>query len=32
MSGKGEFLSDYWRIDRPITDLEEYITGGYERH
>ena len=32
MSGKGEFLSDYWRIDRPITDLEEYITGGYQRH
>jgi hypothetical protein len=32
MSGKGEFLSDYWKIDRPITDLEEYITGGYQRH
>ena len=31
MSGKGEFLSDYWKLDRPITDLEEYITGGYQR-
>ena len=32
MSGKGEFLSDYWKLDHPITDLEEYITGGFQRH
>lgn len=32
MSGKGEFLSDYWKIDRTVIDLEEYITGGFQRH
>lgn len=32
MSGKGEFLSDYWTKDRPIIELEEYITGGFERN
>ena len=32
MTGKGEFLYDYWRQDRPIIELEEYITGGYQRH
>ena len=32
MTGKGEFLYDYWKQDRPIIELEEYITGGYQRH
>jgi len=32
MSGKGEFLYDYWSQDRPIIELEEYITGGFERN
>ena len=32
MSGKGEFLYDYWRKDRPIIEFEEYITGGFERN
>ena len=32
MSGKGEFLHDYWKLDHSITDLEEYITDGYQRH
>jgi len=32
MTGKGEFLYDYWRQDRPIIELEEYITGGYQRN
>jgi hypothetical protein len=32
MTGKGEFLFDYWRQDRPVIELEEYITGGYQRN
>ena len=32
MSGKGEFLYDYWKEDRPVIELEEYITGGYQRN
>jgi len=32
MSGKGELLSDYWKVDRSITDLEEYITEGFQRN
>jgi hypothetical protein len=32
MTGRGEFLYDYWREDRPIIELEEYLTGGYERN
>ena len=32
MTGKGEFLYDYWRQDRPVIELEEYITGGYQRN
>jgi hypothetical protein len=32
MTGKGEFLSDYWKQDRPVIELEEYITGGFERN
>lgn len=32
MTGKGEFLNDYYTKDRPIIEFEEYITGGFERH
>ena len=32
LSGKGEFLYDYWTKDRPVIELEEYITGGFQRH
>lgn len=32
ITGKGEFLSDYWKQDRPIIELEEYITSGFERN
>jgi hypothetical protein len=32
LTGKGEFLYDYYRQDRPIKELEEYITGGFERN
>lgn len=32
MTGKSEFLFDYWRQDRPVIELEEYITGGYQRN
>jgi hypothetical protein len=32
MTGKGEFLFDYWKQDRPVIELEEYITGGYQRN
>jgi hypothetical protein len=31
MTGKGEFLNDYYTKDRPIIEFEEYITGGFER-
>lgn len=32
MTGKSEFLFDYWSKDRPILELEEYISTGFERH
>ena len=32
LTGKGEFLNDYYTKDRPIIEFEEYITGGFERH
>ncbi len=32
MTGKGEFLNEYWKVDRPIIELEEYITAGFERN
>jgi hypothetical protein len=32
MTGKGEFLYDFFKEDRPIKELEEYITNGFERN
>lgn len=32
MTGKGEFLYDFFKVDRPIKELEEYITAGFERN
>jgi hypothetical protein len=32
LTGKGEFLADYYTQDRPIKEFEEYITGGFQRN
>ena len=32
ITGKGEFLSDFWKTDQPIKDFENFITGGFERN
>ena len=32
MTAKGEFLYDFFKADRPIKELEEYITAGFERN
>lgn len=32
ITGKGELLGDFWREDRPIKELENYITEGFERN
>jgi hypothetical protein len=32
ITGKGEFLNDFWTSDNRILDFEETITGGFERN
>jgi hypothetical protein len=32
LTGKSEFLNEYYTKDRPIIEFEEYITGGFERN
>lgn len=32
LTGKGEFLYDFFTTDRPIQEFEEYITAGFERN
>jgi hypothetical protein len=32
LTGKSEFLNEYYAKDRPIIEFEEYITGGFERN
>lgn len=32
ITGKGEFLYDFWNEDNRILDFEDYITGGFERN
>jgi hypothetical protein len=32
ISGKGEFLYDFWKTDNRILDFEETITNGFERN
>ena len=32
ITGKSEFLSDFWKTDQPIKELETYITEGFERN
>jgi hypothetical protein len=32
ITGKGEFLNDFWASDNRILDFEETITGGFERN
>lgn len=32
ITGKGEFLSDFWTKDQPIKEVEQYITEGFQRN